>query len=118
MIHDGSESALDRALQRKDEIANDARFDTSGADAYVALCQEARAFGMKVDTLQGLKEYWHDRRDPGDFLRAVLENNLAKAIGRADRMNLAMLQDIVAYVHNYLPAVSWGSPEAVQEWLR
>lgn len=53
----------------------------------------------------------------GDFLRAVLENNLSEAILRADDVNLRALPHIVAYVHEHLPAVAWGSKAAVDRWL-
>lgn len=53
----------------------------------------------------------------GDFLRAVLSNDLAEAIARADDVNLPALPHIVAYVREHLPAISWGSPAAVNRWL-
>lgn len=53
----------------------------------------------------------------GDFLRAVLENDLNGAITRADDVNIHALPHIVAYVGEKLPAISWGSPDAVKRWL-
>ena len=54
----------------------------------------------------------------GDFLRAVLENDLAGAVSRADPENLAALKDIVTYVHTELPALSHGSPADCTAWQR
>jgi hypothetical protein len=54
----------------------------------------------------------------GDFLRAVLSNDLAEAIARADDVNLPALPHIVAYVQEQLPAISHGSKDAVDRWLR
>jgi hypothetical protein len=61
---------------------------------------------------------WADGSHPyvGDFLRAVLENNLTEAFGRADEYNLRTLHAIVAYVYNELPSPSHGSPEKVRTW--
>jgi hypothetical protein len=61
---------------------------------------------------------WGDGSHPyvGDFLRAVLENNLTEAFGRADDGNARTLHAIVAYVYNELPSPSHGSPEKVKAW--
>jgi hypothetical protein len=52
----------------------------------------------------------------GDFLRAVLSNDLREAVGRADNDNLRTLPAIVGYVYNELPGNCHGSPEIVAEW--
>lgn len=65
----------------------------------------------------GLERYVNDRVAPGGFLRAVLENDLARAIGRADLENLEELPDIVRYVYSHVPAKAWGSKDAVARWL-
>ena len=54
---------------------------------------------------------------PGDFIRAVLSNDLNEAIARADDVNIHALPHIVAYVRERLPAVAWGSSEKVNRWL-
>lgn len=56
-------------------------------------------------------------RPVGDFLRAVLENDLREAIGRADHVNIRMLPHIVAYVRNEVPSAMWGSRDAVAHHL-
>jgi hypothetical protein len=63
---------------------------------------------------------WGDGSHPyvGDFLRAVLENNLSGAFGRADEYNLRTLHAIVAYVYNELPSPCHGTPEKVREWQK
>jgi hypothetical protein len=53
----------------------------------------------------------------GDFLTAVLENNLSEACGRADDENLANLPAYVAYLYNEAPSQCHGSPEKVRAWL-
>lgn len=57
-------------------------------------------------------------RPTGDFLRAVLENDLKGAALRADEHNARHLADILAYVYHEVPAFAWGSPEEVDEHLR
>ena len=55
-------------------------------------------------------------RVPGDFLTAVLSNDLMGAVGRADDINRHRLFNYAAYFYNYAPPGSYGSPEAVRAW--
>jgi len=52
----------------------------------------------------------------GDFVRAVLENNLKEAFMRADNFNAPLLGHIVAYCYNEIPSPCWGSKVMVQDW--
>jgi hypothetical protein len=72
----------------------------------------------KTTTLDAIKRYADDGVPTGDFLYAVLTNNLVDSIGRADRENLAALPEIVNYIYNNIPGRSWGSPEKVDSWLK
>lgn len=58
---------------------------------------------------------WHEQ--PGSFLTAVLTNNLAEACFHADDENIKLLHVYAAFLYNHAPAASWGSPEAVEQWL-
>jgi hypothetical protein len=73
--------------------------------------------GIPVLTITALHRYVNARIPTGDFLRAVLSNNLSESIGRADEDNLRALPTIVAYIYNELPSLCWGSEERVQRWL-
>ena len=53
----------------------------------------------------------------GDFLTAVLENNLRAACELADDENIENLPAYVAYLYNEAPGACWGSPEKVRAWL-
>ena len=53
---------------------------------------------------------------PGDFLTAVLENNLMAACGRADAENQHRLFFYAMFLHNYVPRSAYGSPKKVTEW--
>lgn len=52
----------------------------------------------------------------GDFIEAVLRNDLTWAVFNADAENLAALEAIVRYVYNHIPSAAWGSQKAVDEW--
>jgi hypothetical protein len=53
----------------------------------------------------------------GDFLRAVMENNLTEAFGRADYINEAHMKDWVNFIYNYAPSQCHGSREKVKAWV-
>lgn len=86
-----------------------------------ALANDGRLELMEVAiparTLEGLRDYELHYYDPGDFLTAVLSNDLFEAFGRADEKNTRAMLRIVIYVWNTLPRQSWGSPEKVKAWL-
>ena len=61
--------------------------------------------------------YVNDGRLPGDFLTAVLCNDLEEACKRADGENLRNLPAFVAYFHNEIPGNIWGSREKVTRYV-
>lgn len=64
-----------------------------------------------------IRAYVDDGCLPGDFLQAVLHNDFAQTVGRADDTNLANLPAFAAYMYNEVPMVCWGSVEKVQTWV-
>lgn len=68
-------------------------------------------------TLEAIGEYVK-YGESGDFLKAVMENNLMEALGRADKNNRAAIFDICLYVYNEIPHTCHGSPEMVKAWQR
>lgn len=68
--------------------------------------------------LSGLCGYAIHHYKVGDFLTAVLSNDLFGAAGRADSQNQRVLPEICKFIYNNLPNNSWGSPEIVKEWLK
>ena len=68
-------------------------------------------------TREGIDEYVRGHLPPGDFLRAVLENNLMEAMARADDTNRAALRAICDYVYSEIPHTCWGSLAKVEAWL-
>src|SRR5580765_6995795 len=75
-----------------------------------------REFSIPEHMLEGLVAWIEHGVPPGDFLRAVLCNNLVEAVGRADDTNISNLPAYVAYLYNYAPRGCWGSPENVAVW--
>ena len=72
---------------------------------------------LPINLKESLQRYVEHRIPPGDFLRAVLENDLMEAIGRADDINRFYLHDICSYVYNKMPLSCHGNKENVKEWL-
>lgn len=53
----------------------------------------------------------------GDFVYAVLCNNLFEAIARADVESQFALPEICKYIFNLAPAPCWGSKKKVKDWI-
>ena len=68
--------------------------------------------------VESLDLYVNNHIPTGDFLRAVLENNLMEAFGRADEYKRECLFNICHYIYNKLPMSCHGSPEKVRAWLK
>jgi hypothetical protein len=66
----------------------------------------------------GLVRYLSQGVPPGDFLTAVLQNDLREALGRADDTNMHALPAIVAWLYNNAAAGSWGSRERFDDWIK
>jgi len=54
---------------------------------------------------------------PGDFLRAVLANDLEAAGSRADVDSGRALAAIIGYVYRHVPSAAHGSYEIVNDWI-
>jgi len=68
--------------------------------------------------VESLLLYLSDGIPTGDFLRAVLANDLMEAVGRADCDNCEALPHIVSWVYSHVPRLARGSYEAVDTWLK
>ncbi|GIW60573.1 MAG: hypothetical protein KatS3mg087_1639 [Patescibacteria group bacterium] len=64
-----------------------------------------------------LRLYLEKGIPPGDFLRAVLENDLINTVRFADRINRDKIYYLVRFIRFYVPVACWGSKENVQEWI-
>lgn len=64
-----------------------------------------------------VRSYFIDRRPVGDFLTALLRNDLMATLARADDTNTAAIPNWCQFLYNFAPAGSYGSPFAVDTWL-
>jgi hypothetical protein len=64
----------------------------------------------------GLKLYVERGILPGDFLIALLSNDLLEAFRRADDNNTPAMRSWASFLHNELPCECWGSHATVQAW--
>jgi hypothetical protein len=78
---------------------------------------EFRGFYVPQHMEAALRAYLVDGEPPGQFLTAVLKNDLFNACGHADEENLRNLPAFMGYLYNEAPAPSWGSPEKFAAWL-
>ena len=53
---------------------------------------------------------------PGDFLCAVIQNDMMEALGRADETNRPNLHNYGMFLYNYAPGGSFGSVENFANW--
>lgn len=64
----------------------------------------------------GMERYIEQGATPGDFLLAVLSNDLMGAFGKADPINMVNVQNIALWLYNNAPPLCFGSPENVARW--
>ncbi len=65
---------------------------------------------------EAARRYIEEGEMPGDFLVAVLENNLTRAFGRADEVNRSAMWQWCLWLHNEIPMGAWGSAANVLAW--
>jgi len=69
------------------------------------------------NAIRSLRLYQYNRVPTGGFLLACLENNLREAFARADSESIAILVNIVSWLHWEMPGDMWGSRERVKAHL-
>lgn len=74
--------------------------------------------GLPAGLREGMRLWIEQGLLPGHFLQAVLRNDLADAIVRADEENLKRLPEIVRWLHNEAPTRCHGEPMTVTRWWR
>lgn len=68
--------------------------------------------------LEGLIAWGKKQHPVGNFLTAVLSNDLWEAVARADDDSMRSLRHIVMFIHNELPNGCHGSKQIVAEWIK
>lgn len=88
------------------------------AEGIEAINEYVRDHRLPLALLEGLRRYLQDRIPTGSFLWAVLENDLARAIGSMHgTLAVADLRELLDLLRNSFPSMSYGSPEKVAAWL-
>ena len=66
----------------------------------------------------GITNYVLYGKSTGDFLHAMLTNNLAGVMTYADLINLRTLHATYGFFYNctYVPSYCWGSEDKVKAW--
>ena len=76
----------------------------------------AERCGVPSYMVGGIERWIKNGILPGDFLTAVLNNDLKEACGRADDVNRRCLFNYIDFFYNYAPSQCWGSPAKVAAW--
>lgn len=66
--------------------------------------------------LRGLDGHIASGTETGEFLAAVLANDLRQAVLRADEQSLAGLRGLLQFLYCDAPSPCWGSVEARDAW--
>jgi hypothetical protein len=80
----------------------------------------SRGLGMVIPShmVERLRAYIELGHPMGDFLQAVISNDLREACSRADDTNCHILPAYIVYLFNEAPAPCWGSREKYEAWVR
>ena len=62
--------------------------------------------------------YYEEGIPPGDFLTALINNDLRETFLRADDTNAQCVKSYVTWFFNQAPAGSWGHATAVENWVK
>lgn len=65
----------------------------------------------------GIQAYIETGRPVGQFLQAVLRNDLKAAVSHADDSSLAGMRGIIQFLYNYAPAECWGNEDTIIRWM-
>jgi hypothetical protein len=66
----------------------------------------------------GIERYMTRGIPGGSFMNALLSNDLMEAFACADGENTDNMRNWCAFLYNYAPRGSYGSPENVAEWCK
>ena len=80
--------------------------------------KDPRYNAIPEGVLSELYNYVQTRRPTGDFLYAVLTNDLLSAFAHADQDSVAGMPGLIRFIYwEVEPGYCWGSPEKVKAWL-
>ncbi len=73
-------------------------------------------FYIPARMFPGIERYINHGIPPGNFLRAIIKNNLKEAVMYADDENIKNIPAYVNFFYNYAPENCWGSPQELVDW--
>ena len=62
--------------------------------------------------------YIENKKQPGQFLTAIITNSLKEAVAHADEENCKNIPAYVGYFCNEAPMACWGSEKIMNNWLK
>jgi hypothetical protein len=74
-------------------------------------------YGIPKRMQGAIIRYYERGLQPGNFLAAVIQNDLREAVDRADDENVRLLKEYVMWFYNWAPSGSWGSVDNYRRWL-
>lgn len=102
------------------EAIDDDRFDETGETTTCKYWKtnkyEFREFNIPAHMLEVIERYVEHGTIPGDFIQAVICNNLHDALSLADDDSLRNILAYVGYFYNEAPGACWGSKKKMKEW--
>lgn len=66
----------------------------------------------------GMRRYLLQGIPPGDFLTALLSNDLRRTFERGDDVNQLAVLDYLKFLYNHAPSGAWGSADKVKAWIK
>lgn len=78
---------------------------------------DGRGGHVRGEVVAALLEYAERGVPLGEFLQAVLSNDLMEASARADADNRANLAALASFVWNEMPSPCWGSHRIYDVWI-
>jgi len=79
--------------------------------------EDLERIGIPNYMVEGVEAYIFGGRRPGDFLTAVLKNQLVEAATYADDTNRRLLFEYASMLWQVVPTRAWGSPKKVAAWI-
>jgi len=80
--------------------------------------REFKERGLPDYMWPGVRHHVRSGHSTGHFLTAILSNDLAEVVNRADDKNMALLKTWVMFLYNVLPSGCWGSKAKVKAWRK
>lgn len=72
---------------------------------------------IPLHMMENIKAYVAKKQKLGGFLHAVFSNDLFRAVGAADAVNLPLIPMYVNYAWNECPSGCHGSMALVENWM-